>query len=152
MRLEENLAEKLARFRRIVRSRDVYDLSEMGREVRGQLDLIRQMLCFKVYLDIVRDGRVSSVPFRGGLEYVGRQVAEVVDPDDLGLMLGGSVDYASMLETIGAIFGPMGAPKGPLETRLATINQGDLYWAEQEYARLREAYRKSPPDGDSGFR
>lgn len=150
MRLEENLAEKLARFRRIIRSRDVYDLSEMGREVRGQLDLIRQILCFKVYLDIVRDGRVSAAPFRGGPEYIGRQVAEVVDPDDLGLILGGKVDYASMLETIGAVFGPMSTPQGQLETRLATINRGDLYWAEEEYARLREAYRGSPPIGDLG--
>ena len=37
MRLEENLAEKLARFRRVIRSRDVYDLAEMGHLVRGQL-------------------------------------------------------------------------------------------------------------------
>lgn len=72
MRLEENLAEKLARFRRIMRSRDVYDLSELGREVRDQLDLVRQMLCFKVYLDVVRDGRVSPAPFCGGPEFVGR--------------------------------------------------------------------------------
>jgi len=28
MRLEENLAKKLARFRRVIRSRDLYDLAE----------------------------------------------------------------------------------------------------------------------------
>jgi len=151
MRLEENLAEKLARFRRIMRSRDIYDLSELGREVREKLDLIRQMLCFKVYFDIVRDGRVSPAPFRVGPEYVGRKVAEIVDPDDLGLIMGDKVAYAPMLETIGAVFGPMGAPRGPVETRLAAINKGDLFWAEQEYARLRDSYRASPPDGDRGL-
>ena len=76
MRLEENLAEKLARFRRVIRSRDVYDLAEMGHLVRGQLDLVRQVLCFKVYLDIVRDGRESAVPFGSGPEFVGRTAGD----------------------------------------------------------------------------
>jgi len=150
MRLEENLAEKLARFRRIIRSRDIYDLSALGREVRGQLDLVRQILCFKVYFDVVRDGRVSPAPFRAGPEYVDRKVAEIVDPDDLGLIMGGKVDFGSMLQTIGSVFGPMGAPQGPVETRLASINTGDLFWAEQEYGRLREAYRASPSEGAGG--
>jgi predicted nucleotidyltransferase component of viral defense system len=152
MRLEENLAEKLARFRRVIRSRDVYDLAEMGHLVRGQLDLVRQVLCFKVYFDIVRDGRSSAVPFRAGPEFVGRTAAEIVDPDDLGLVLGGSVDHASMLERIGDLFGPMGAPRGGMESRLAMVNRGDLYWAESEYSRLRTTYRATPPEGDRGSR
>ena len=151
MRLEENLGEKLARFRRVIRSRDVYDLAEMGHLVRGQLDLVRQVLCFKVYLDIVRDGRDSAVPFRAGPEFVGRTVAEIVDPDDLGLILGGRVEYGPMLETIGDVFGPMGAPRGAIESRLAMVNRGDLFWAEGEYSRLRSAVRASPPEGDRGF-
>jgi hypothetical protein len=151
MRLEENLAEKLARFRRVIRSRDVYDLAEMGRLVRGQLDLVRRILCFKVYLDIVRDGRESAVPFRGGPEFVGRTVAEIIDPDDLGLILGGRVEYRPMLERIGDEFGPLGAPQGTVETRLALVNRGDLYWAEGEYMRLRTEYRAAPPQGDGGF-
>lgn len=65
--------------------------------------------------------------------------------------MGGKVAYAPMLETIGAVFGPMGAPRGPVETRLAAINKGDLFWAEQEYARLRDFYRAVPPDGDRGL-
>jgi len=151
MRLEENLGEKLARFRRVIRSRDVYDLAEMGHLVRGQLDLVRQVLCFKVYLDIVRDGRDSAVPFRAGPEFVGRTAAEIVDPDDLGLILGGRVEFGPMLKRIGDVFGPMGAPQGAIESRLATVNRGDLFWAEGEYSRLRTAYRESPPEGDQGF-
>ena len=83
MRLEENLAEKLARFRRVIRSRDLYDLAEMGRDVRDQIDLVRQIVCFKVYFDVVRDGRESPSPFPAGPEYVGRKVVEIIDPDDL---------------------------------------------------------------------
>jgi predicted nucleotidyltransferase component of viral defense system len=151
MRLEENLAEKLARFRRVIRSRDVYDLAEMGHSVRDHIDLVRLSLCFKVYLDIVRDGRESAVPFRGGPEFLGRTAAEIVDPDDLGLVLGGRVDYGPMLEKIGNDFGPMGAPQGAVETRLANVNRGDLYWAEGEYMRLRSEYRAAPPEGDGSF-
>ncbi len=151
MRLEEILAEKLARFRRVIRSRDVFDLAEMGHSVRDRLDLVRLILCFKVYLDIVRDGRESTVPFRGGPEFVGRTVAEIIDPDDLGLILGGRVAYGPMLARIGDDFGPMGAPQGTVETRLALVNRGDLYWAEGEYMRLRTEYRAAPPEGDGGF-
>jgi predicted nucleotidyltransferase component of viral defense system len=151
MRLEENLAEKLARFRRIVRSRDCYDLAETGREVRGALDLIRLIVCFKVYFDIVRDGRPSAVPFLAGPEYVGRKTVEIVDPDDLGLIVGGQVDYQEMLGAIGSIFGPMGSPSGPLEQRLAAVNKADLYWADGEYAQLAEQYRAAPPEGDRGL-
>lgn len=151
MRLEENLAEKLARFRRVIRSRDTYDLAALGREVREQVDLIREIVCFKVYFDVVRDGRVSPAPFRAGPEFVGRLVEEIIDPDDLGLIVGGRVDYAPMLETVGALFGPMGLPAGEIESRLSLLNRGDLWWAEQQYARLREAYRVAPPPGDTGL-
>ncbi len=141
MRLEENLAEKLARFRRVIRSRDLYDLSALGREVRDQLPLIRQILCFKVYFDIVRDGRASAVPFLAGPEFAGRTEPEIVDPDDLGLIMGGGVDYGAMLGTVGAMFGPMGPPAGDLEERLAAVNPADLWWAEQQYETLRAIHR-----------
>lgn len=148
MRLEENLAEKLARFRRVIRSRDLYDLAELGREVRDQIALIRQIVCFKVYFDVCRDGRSSPAPFLCGPEFVDRSVREIIDPDDLGLIVGGRVDYAPMLKTVGAVFGPMGYPVGTVEERLAKLNPGDLWWAEQEYERLRKQYRTDPPAGD----
>ena len=135
----------------MIRSRDLYDLAALGREVRDQIDLIRQILCFKVFFDIVRDGRESPAPFLAGPEYVDRGTTEIIDPDDLGLIIGGRVDYGPMLETVAAVFGPMGSPRGPVEARLAMINRGDLYWAEQEYQRLRTAYRISPPEGDRGL-
>lgn len=141
MRLEENLAEKLARFRRVIRSRDLYDLAALGREVRESLPLIRQIVCFKVYFDVIRDGRVSPAPFQAGPEFVGRRAGEIIDPDDLGLIMGGRISYQPMLDTVAAIFGPMGAPAGNVEERLSRLNPADLWWAEQQYANLREAYR-----------
>ncbi len=87
MRLEENLSEKLARFRRVIRSRDLYDLSALGREVRDALSLMRQTVCFKVYFDVVRDGRESPAPFRAGPEFADRSIDEIYDPDDLGLIM-----------------------------------------------------------------
>jgi predicted nucleotidyltransferase component of viral defense system len=141
MRLEENLAEKLARFRRIIRSRDVYDLAALGRDVRDDLALIRQIACFKVYFDVVRDGRESPAPFRAGPEFMGRTENEIYDPGDLGLIMGGRVDYAAMLGTVSAMFGPMGGPQGEVEQTLARLNPKDLWWAEEQYAALRAQYR-----------
>lgn len=89
MRLEENLSEKLARFRRIIRSRDLYDL---------------------------------------------------------GLIMGGRVDYTSMLGTVASMFGPMGTPQGELEERLGQLSPKDLWWAEQQYEELRTAYRSLPAE------
>lgn len=47
--LRENLAEKLARFRRVPLARDVYDRNHLGPTVRGDLPLIRQLLLLKVW-------------------------------------------------------------------------------------------------------
>ncbi|MFN8629637.1 MAG: nucleotidyl transferase AbiEii/AbiGii toxin family protein [Chloroflexota bacterium] len=146
MRLEENLSEKLARFRRIIRSRDLYDLAALGREVRDALPLIRLSACFKVYFDVVRDGRVSPAPFLAGPEFMNRTTDEIFDPDDLGLIMGGRVDYASMLGTIASMFGPMGTPQGELEERLAQLSPKDLWWAEQQYEELRTVYRSLSPE------
>ena len=142
MRLEENLAEKLARFRRTIRSRDLYDLAALGHDVRTDLQLIRQIACFKVYFDVVRDGRESPAPFRAGPEFVGRTEDEIYDPDDLGLIMGGRVDYPLLLDEVAAMFGPMGGPQGELEQRLARLSAGDLWWAEEQYAALRARYRE----------
>jgi hypothetical protein len=145
MRLEENLAEKLARFRRVIKSRDVYDLAMLGPQVRASLPLIREMTCFKAYLDIARDGLDAPTPFRGGGEYRGRAAHEVDDPDDLGLLVGGHADLPGLLAAIGEVYGQMGEPQGTLEERLARLNRADLYWAEQQHAQLRERYRVNPP-------
>lgn len=57
--LRETCAEKLARFRRVMFGRDVYELSSLIPLVRNDLDLIRELLLFKVYFDVVDDGRSS---------------------------------------------------------------------------------------------
>jgi len=135
--------------RRIIRSRDVYDLSALGREVREDLGLVRLITCFKVFFDVVRDGRESPAPYRAGPEFLGRSYEEIADPDDLGLIMGGRVDYPAMLGLIGGIFGPMGGPEGELEKRLSLLNPGDLWWADEQYAALRGTYRKAAQEASA---
>ena len=53
MALVENTAEKLARFRRVIVARDVYDLSLLAEYVRPQMPLVREILLYKVYFDVV---------------------------------------------------------------------------------------------------
>lgn len=81
------------------------------------------------------------MPFLAGLELVDRHEDEIVDREDLGLIMGGGVDFSAMLATVGAMYGPMGLPTGPIEERLSHVNRGDLWWADQQYEELRAAYR-----------
>ena len=63
VRVEEAIAEKLARYARVGLARDLYDLVWYGRQ--GTLDeaLIRRLWVLKVYQDVVVDGRWSSRSF-----------------------------------------------------------------------------------------
>jgi len=53
--------------------------------------------------------REPLTPFLAGPECVGRKVSEIVGPDDLGLTVGGRVDYLPLLEMVGAV----AARRGP---------------------------------------
>jgi predicted nucleotidyltransferase component of viral defense system len=57
IRVEEALAEKLARYRRVSLARDLYDLQWFA--TQGSLDaaLVRRLWVLKVYRDVVDDGR-----------------------------------------------------------------------------------------------
>lgn len=133
--LVETVAEKLSRFRRTMLGRDVYDLATVGRRVDDRLPLLREVLCFKVYFDRVEEGRDTlPVPFTGGDEFVGRDHARVIGATDLGLLARDRTDVPSMLDSIAAIYGRMGAPAGETETRLAACRFGDLHWARTRYA------------------
>jgi uncharacterized protein len=57
VRVEEAIAEKLARFRRVSLARDLYDLQWFA--AQGGLDqaLVRRLWVLKVYRDVIHDGR-----------------------------------------------------------------------------------------------
>lgn len=131
----ETVAEKLSRFRRVMLGRDVYDLAAVTRHVDGRLPLLREVLCFKAYFDRVEEGRDTlPVPFAGGTEFAGRNPAQVVGAEDLGLLARDRVDIPALLRTIEGFYPRIGAPTGEVEIRLATCRSDDLYWARTRYA------------------
>jgi hypothetical protein len=133
--LVETVAEKLSRFRRVMLGRDVYDLAAVARLVKDRLPLLREVLCFKAYFDRVEEGRDTlPVPFAGGAEFVGRDAAEVVGADDLGLLARDRVDISVLLRAIEATYGRIGAPAGDQEIRLASCRTTDRHWARTRYA------------------
>ena len=134
--LLETVAEKLSRLRRTMLGRDVYDLDAVSNLVKGRLDLLREVLCFKAYFDRVEEGRDTlPVPFRGGIEFAGREVANVIGADDLGLLARDRVDVEQSLKKIEATYARMGEPVGDAEKRLAACRFGDLHWARELYAK-----------------
>lgn len=131
----ETVAEKLSRFRRVMLGRDVYDLAAVTRHVDGRLPLLREVLCFKAYFDRVEEGRDTlPVPFAGGTEFAGRNPAQVVGAEDLGLLARDRVDIPALLRTIEGFYPRIGAPTGEVEIRLATCRSDDLHWARTRYA------------------
>jgi len=142
MALVENSAEKLARFRRLIVARDVYDLSLLAEYVRPQLPLVREILLYKVYFDVVVDRRGGTVPFRVGSEYVDRGVGQVIDAADLASLTGDRPDFAGMLVRIGQAFGGMPPASGELEEKLAQCSLGDRYLIERRMMARRDELRQ----------
>jgi len=141
MALAENASEKLARFRRIIVARDVYDLSLLADLVRDQLPLIRELLFYKVYFDVVVDRRGGPVPFQLGAEYRNHGLREVIDAEDLVTLSAGRPDLGRMLKVVEQTFGGMAPPAGDLEQRLARCNPGDRYVLEQRMLARRDELR-----------
>ena len=131
----ETVAEKLSRFRRVMLGRDVYDLAAVTQHVDGRLPLLREVLCFKTYFDRVEESRDAlPVPFAGGTEFAGRDPANVVGAEDLGLLARDRVDMPALLRTVEGFYQRIGAPTGETELRLAACQFDDLYWARTRYA------------------
>jgi predicted nucleotidyltransferase component of viral defense system len=137
--LRETCAEKLARFRRVVFARDVYDLAQLIPLVRADVPLVRELLLYKVYFDVVDDGR-GVAPFELDVEYRGKRVADVRAADELGAMTGKPIDLAAMLALIEATFGRLAPPASPEETVLGRCSRGDRYrvlgWHDDRRAEL----------------
>jgi len=142
MALVENAAEKLARFRRLILARDVYDLSLLADSVRGQLRLVREVLLYKVYFDVVVDRRGGTAPFHVESEYSNRSVGEMIDAADLASLTRERPDFAGMLTVIGQTFGGMPPASGEFEEKLAQCSPGDRYLIEQRMMARRDELRQ----------
>lgn len=137
--LRETCAEKLARFRRVMFARDVYDLHALIPLVRSDVDIIRELLLYKVYFDVIDDGR-GTAPFKLGTEFTGKRVVDIQDSDELGAMTGRTLDLGQMLNQLAAAFGAMGQPLSPQEEIIARCGRGDRYRVEQWLDERRAAF------------
>ena len=126
--LRENLAEKLCRARRALMARDVFDLAQFANEMREQLEMIREMVFLKVFGDVVHDAR-GEKPFRGGEEYIGWVVGDVLGAEEIGALTQPDPDWSVLLKRLGDIYGVgIGAARNEHEGRLAACNASDAYW------------------------
>ena len=146
MTLLENVSEKLARFRRQIIGRDLYDIARLAPELRPHLPALREAVLFKVFFDLVEDGQAGAKPFRAGPEYAGRTAAQVIGFEDLGVLSGLPQECSALLAVIGSTYGAMGEPTGAVEIRLGQASRSDLFWAQQIYASRRAELRARPQD------
>lgn len=116
--LLETTAEKLARYRRVIFARDLYDLTHLVPRVRDQRDVIKEVLFFKVWGDVVDDDRGTS-PFLGGDEFRGRLPSAVRGSEEIGVLTAGSLDLAAMLRLVEDTFSSMGGPIGEQQETLS---------------------------------
>ena len=121
-------------------ARDVYDLAQLIPLVRSDVALVRELLLYKVYFDVVDDGR-GTAPFELGSEYRGKRVADIRAAEDLGALTGKPIDLAAMLGEVEGTFGAMGPPASPQEAALARCSRGDRYrvqgWHDERRAGLK---------------
>ncbi|RRD46847.1 nucleotidyl transferase AbiEii/AbiGii toxin family protein [Tessaracoccus sp. OH4464_COT-324] len=84
VRVEEAVAEKLARYRRVSLARDLYDLQWYA--CAGAMDqpLVRKLWVLKVYRDIVVDGR-GTKPIHPD-DVLSPRVADDFRPEDIGYL------------------------------------------------------------------
>jgi hypothetical protein len=137
--LRETCAEKLARFRRVMFGRDVYDIHALIPFVRNEIDIIRELLLYKVYFDVVDDGR-GAAPFDVGTEYIGKRVADIQDADELGATTGKRIDIGQMLKLVEATFGTVAPPLSAQEEVIVRCSRGDRYRVEQWHEERRAAF------------
>lgn len=137
--LEETAAEKLARFRRVVFARDLYDLCHLIPLVRDRLDVIKDLLFFKVWGDVVEDDR-GTKPFHGGDEFGTKKLEDVQGGTDIGILTAGPPDFNAMLHLVGDTFTVIGGPVGEQQEVLAQCRSHDrfrvLQWSEEFRSRM----------------
>lgn len=120
--LEEAIAEKLARFRRVSLARDLYDLAWFARHPFNEA-LVRRLWVIKVFFDVVDDGR-GDRPLVVDEVLRERDPSEFV-PEDIGY-LSQPVDIPGWLTTVHRRFDFL-RHLDAAEHRWATCNQGYRY-------------------------
>lgn len=122
-------------------ARDVYDLHGLLPYVRDDVAIIRELLLYKVYFDVVDDGR-GTAPFTLGAEFTGKRAADIQGTEELGALTGRTIDLGQMLNHLAGTFGAMTQPLSPREEVIARCGRGDRYRVEQWLHERREAFRQ----------
>ncbi|HEY5087264.1 MAG TPA: nucleotidyl transferase AbiEii/AbiGii toxin family protein [Gemmatimonadaceae bacterium] len=126
MRVEEVLAEKLARYRRHALARDLYDLNWFSDKVFNEA-LVRRLLVLKVWQDVVED-RLGQSPFSPA-EVTARRRAEDFNGDEI-VGLTQEVDIPGWLERVRRRFAFVDQLDND-ERQIARCSAGDRYAAGQ---------------------
>lgn len=84
IRVEEAIAEKLARYRRVPLTRDLYDLQWFGNAGAFDHALVRRLWVLKTYRDVVVDGR-GDMPIDPGEVLRARSISDF-RPEDIGYL------------------------------------------------------------------
>jgi predicted nucleotidyltransferase component of viral defense system len=123
--IRENLAEKLARVRRVLLAKDIYDLGSLAVSVKGEGAVIHELVYLKVYGDVVLTSR-GLAPFGGGSEYRDLRAENIERKDELGAMVRPTIDWKYMLAIIRDIYGAaVGTPANATEKWLAACSGSD---------------------------
>lgn len=133
MRFEENLAEKLAAFRRRGLQRDLYDLS-LFHEGAFDEELIRELTYLKVYVDVVEDGHGKG-PFDPAHDILRDRETSDFQPEDIG-MLTGDVEPILWLQKVQNRYQFLNNPTKE-EKRWANCDPRDAYDVTGAVARFR---------------
>lgn len=137
VRVEEAVAEKLARYRRVSLARDLYDLQWYA--TAGVMDqpLVRRLWVLKVYRDIVVDGR-GTKPIDPG-DVLATRTAKDFRPEDIGYLTK-PVRIDEWIATVRTRYAFL-ADLSARERRWAECNERDLYEVETTLAEIEPRYR-----------
>ena len=132
VRVEEAVAEKLARYRRVSLARDLYDLQWYA--TAGAMDepLVRRLWVLKVYRDIVIDGR-GTKPI-DPTDVLATRTEKDFRPEDIG-HLTKPIRIAEWIATAHTRYAFL-ADLDDRERRWAECNQRDLYEIETALAEI----------------
>ena len=132
-RVEEIIAEKLARYRRASLARDLYDLAWFAARPFGEA-LVRRLTVLKVWCDVVDDG-LGSRPFDPQHVVRPRREAEF-QPEAIGYLTT-PVDITGWVEAVRRRFGFL-QDLDDFEKRMAQCNHADEWDVRQAIAALGE--------------
>lgn len=133
VRIEEAIAEKLARYRRVSLARDLYDLQWFGSTGAFDHALVRRLWVLKTYRDVVVDGR-GDKPIDPA-EVLRVRSGSAFRPEDIGYLTQ-PVRIAEWIDVVIARYAFL-ADVDAEESRYLACNARDLYEVEERLRAIR---------------